>query len=137
MPEHDRLNGAPRRPSILLVEDDEVVGTFLVGLLATEGEVHWATTGEQARDIVGGRDWDLIVSDIDLPGMSGLDLLRVLRKRPDTGKSCAIIVTSYAMDTDKENAFAAGCDGYITKPIDIRAFPELITRALAGEAVSH
>ena len=61
----------PPAARILLVEDDEVGGTLLVELLGSLGDVHWTTSAEQALEIAEGRDWDLMVSDIDLPGIDG------------------------------------------------------------------
>ena len=60
--------------------------------------------------------------DVQLPGMSGLDLLREVRSDPRTQHLCAIVVTSYAMSSDEKMAYEVGCDGYIRKPIDTRTF---------------
>jgi CheY-like chemotaxis protein len=112
-------------PSVrALVIDDNPINLELLQLLVeAEGfEVTAVTGAEEAMQVLTEFVPELFIVDVQLPGMSGLDLLRLLRSRPDTKGACAIIVTSYAMDSDKENAFAAGCDGYITKPIDTRTF---------------
>jgi len=126
MAERDRGNGGFRRPSILLVEDDEVVGTFLAGLLGTEGEVHWATTGEQAREVIAGRDWDLIVSDIDLPGISGLELVRAAKALQPAVSS--LMLSGHDSFEFAVGAMRAGADDYLTKPIEPE---ELIAKATA------
>ena len=83
--EHSDVTRGPQR-SILLVEDDEVVATLIVELLGELGEVHWTASAEQASEIVSGRDWDLMVCDIDLPGIDGLELVRrVKRAAPEAG----------------------------------------------------
>ena len=66
-----------RGARILVVEDDEVVGTLLVELLGALGHVRWTTTAEDAFEIVDQRrDWDLVVSDIDLPGIDGIEFVQ-------------------------------------------------------------
>ena len=65
---------------------------------------------------------DLIVMDIQLPGMDGLEVTRKLKEQPATADIPVIAVTSYAMKGDREKALAAGCAGYVTKPIDKNTF---------------
>ena len=67
---------------------------------------------------------DLIVMDIQLPGMDGLEITRKLKEQPATAAIPVIAVTSFAMKGDKEKALAAGCAGYVTKPIDKKIFIE-------------
>ena len=69
-----------RGARILLVEDDEVGGTLLVELLGALGHVHWAMTAEDALEVVDRRDWDLVVSDVDLPGLDGLEFVRRIKQ---------------------------------------------------------
>jgi CheY-like chemotaxis protein len=70
--------------------------------------------------------------DIQLPGIDGLELTRRLKADPGTRDIVIIAVTAYAMKGDQDKALAAGCDDYITKPIDTRALPEQIARHLAN-----
>ncbi len=70
--------------------------------------------------------------DIQLPGKDGFALLSEIRRSPHQALR-VIALTVHAMSGDRERALGAGFDGYITKPIDIRSFPELVHRALAGE----
>ena len=105
-----------RRARILLVEDDEVVGTLLVELLGSLGEVRWSTSAEDAFETISGRDWDLIVSDIDLPGIDGIELVQhVKRERP---KLATLILSSHSSFDHAVSAMRAGADDYMTKPFD-------------------
>ena len=69
--------------------------------------------------------------------LDGWEATRQLKSGPVTRTIPVIALTAHAMSGDRERAMQAGFDGYITKPIEIRNFPELVKRALAGEAVSH
>jgi LmbE family N-acetylglucosaminyl deacetylase/CheY-like chemotaxis protein len=105
-----------RRARILLVEDDEVVGTLLVELLGSLGEVRWSTSAEDAFETISGRDWDLIVSDIDLPGIDGIELVQhVKRERPQLA---TLILSSHSSFEHAVSAMRAGADDYMTKPFD-------------------
>ena len=75
---------------------------------------------------------DLVLMDIQLPGKDGFTLLAEIRASDHRGLP-VLALTAHAMSGDRERALAAGFDGYITKPIDIRAFPAQVERALAGE----
>lgn len=70
--------------------------------------------------------------DIQLPGKDGYALLEEIRRSPHQDRR-VLALTAHAMSGDRERAMTAGFDGYLTKPIDIRSFPELVNRALAGE----
>lgn len=120
----------------LIIDDNPINLELLQLLVEAEGfEVTAVAGAEEALSVLNLFVPELFVVDVQLPGMSGLDLLRLLRSRPETARACAIIVTSYAMESDKENAFAAGCDGYITKPIDTRSFGAEI-RAIYNSTVA-
>jgi CheY-like chemotaxis protein len=79
---------------------------------------------------------DLILMDIALPGMDGLTLTRLLKGNARTRPIPVAALTAFAMKGDEQKAYAAGCIGYITKPIDTRRFPEQVAGLLAG-AESH
>ncbi len=121
-----------RSARILLVEDDEVAATLLVELLGKLGDVHWTTSAEQASEIVGGRDWDLVVSDIDLPGLDGLELVRrVKQQRPQLA---TLILSGHSSFDYAVAAMRAGADDYLTKPFDP---PGLIEKARSLIAVTR
>jgi CheY-like chemotaxis protein len=71
---------------------------------------------------------DLVLMDIQLPGMDGLSATKVIKEDPDLKDIPIVALTSYAMQGDEEKALAAGCTGYITKPIDTRNFLETVSQ---------
>ena len=117
----------------LLVEDNPVNRRLAVFLLRAHGyEVREATTALEALEMLEKERPDLIVMDIQLPGMDGLEATRKLKEQPATADIPVIAVTSYAMKGDREKALAAGCAGYVTKPIDKNIFYSGNSRA-AGQ----
>src|SRR5690242_4281958 len=113
--------------SILIVDDNPDNLKLTQLLLELEGyEVLTAQDAEQALSILAGWRPELILMDIQLPGMDGLELTRRLRKTPGLSDVKIVALTAYAMKGDEENARAAGCDGYIAKPIDTRTFPTVV-----------
>jgi two-component system, cell cycle response regulator DivK len=108
---------------ILLVEDNEVNRRLAGFLLRSHGyQVREATTAAAAFEMVENERPDLIVMDIQLPGMDGLEITRKLKEQTVTADIPVIAVTSFAMKGDREKALAAGCAGYVTKPIDKNTF---------------
>ena len=75
---------------------------------------------------------DVILMDLQLPGMDGLELTSLLKADPAFATTIVLALTAYAMKGDEEKARAAGCDGYLTKPIDTRQLPGVIERYLAS-----
>ncbi len=75
---------------------------------------------------------DLILMDVQLPGIDGLELTRRLKADPATKPIVVIAVTAYAMKGDQEKALAAGCDDYVTKPIDTRLLPTVVAKHLSA-----
>jgi two-component system cell cycle response regulator/two-component system cell cycle response regulator DivK len=109
--------------NILLVEDNEVNRRLAGFLLRSHGyEVREATNATVAFEMVDKDRPDLIVMDIQLPGIDGLEATRRLKQQPASADIPVIAVTSYAMKGDREKALAAGCSGYVTKPIDKNTF---------------
>ena len=119
-------------PSILIVDDNTQNLKLARVVLANEGfDVHTASNAEDALQILGTVTPRLILMDIQLPGMDGLELTRRLKADPATRGVRVIALTAYAMKGDDEKAFAAGCDGYITKPIDVERLPIVVSSYLA------
>ncbi len=116
----------------LLVVDDNLVNLKLIkAVLAGEGyEVHTATDAGEALAALKTLHPRLILMDIQLPGMDGLALTRQLKSSPDTRDIIIVALTAYAMKGDDERAYACGCSGYITKPIDVRNFAAEIAKYL-------
>ncbi|CAN5912156.1 response regulator [soil metagenome] len=118
---------------ILIVDDTEMNRKLLQVLLGAKGyRVSTASSAEDALVELARTPPVLMLLDLRLPGMSGLALARKLRSDPTYADLVIIAVTANAMKGDEEDALAAGCDAYITKPINTRSFPALIATHLAG-----
>ena len=122
---------------ILVVEDSPDNMKLFRTLLTLKGhEVSGLAGGEGLLETIARVEPELVLMDIQLPGKDGFALLAEIRESPHRGLR-VVALTAHAMSGDRERAIQVGFDGYITKPIEIRNFPELVKRALAGEAVSH
>ena len=118
--------------SVLIVDDTPVNLKLVRVLLSRQGfEVRTASTAEEALEMAPTFRPRLVLADIQLPGMDGLEMTRRLKAAPETHDTVVLALTAFAMKGDEEKAFAAGCDGYITKPIDTRTFPALIRQYLS------
>ena len=118
---------------ILLVEDNPVNRRLAEFLLRSQGyQVRSATTAQEAFDTIKAERPDLILMDVQLPGMDGLEATKKLKEEPTTRDIPVVAVTSYAMKGDREKALAAGCSGYITKPIDKDTFVQEVATVLAS-----
>ena len=117
----------------ILIVDDNATNLKLVAYLmkANGYTVDTALDAESAIVAIRHNHPDVILMDIQLPGIDGLELTRRLKADPATRDIVIVAVTAYAMKGDQAKALAAGCDDYITKPIDTRALPETIARHLA------
>lgn len=91
--------------------------------------------GDGLLDALASTAPELVLMDIQLPGKDGFALLQEIRQSPHRHLR-VVALTAHAMAGDRERALEAGFDGYITKPIEIRNFPDQVRRALAGEALS-
>jgi CheY-like chemotaxis protein len=117
---------------VLVVDDSEVNLKLLRYLLEDEGfEVLTEKEGSAALDVVRESRPDVVLLDLNMPGMDGWELTRRLRENPDSSNVVIIAVTAYAMAGDRERVLAAGCDEYVAKPIDTRALAGLIADCLS------
>jgi len=108
---------------ILVVEDDPLIMDLIAIILEREGhEVVRAGTAEQGLAIAEGRPPDLVLMDIALPGIDGLEATRMLKSGAATRAVPVVALTAQAMRADADAAARAGCDGFIAKPISTRAF---------------
>ena len=113
--------------SILIVDDNPVNLKLIRILLTGEGyDVHTAGDAEEALRVLQNLRPRIILMDIQLPGIDGLELTRRLKADPLTRDIRILGLTAYAMKGDEEKIIAAGCDGYIPKPIDTRTLPGVI-----------
>ncbi len=107
---------------ILVVEDQEDNRKIMNDLLSSAGyEVIEAVTGEEALRVVEAERPDLILMDIQLPGLDGLEATRRIKANPALRHIPVIAVTSYALSGDEAEALKAGCGAYLSKPISPRA----------------
>lgn len=117
---------------VLVVDDNALNLKLMTYLLATEDcEVLTAVDAQQARRAVSESKPDLMLLDLQLPDMDGLQLTRLLREDPSTSDLRIVAVTAYAMKGDEERAKAAGIDVYVTKPIAKDEFRKTVSRLLA------
>ncbi|HEX5656376.1 MAG TPA: response regulator [Polyangiales bacterium] len=118
---------------VLVVDDNDLNLKLMTYLLATEDcEVLTAVDAKQARISLKESKPDLMLLDLQLPDMDGLQLTRLLREDPSTSGLRIVAVTAYAMKGDEERARAAGVDDYVTKPIAKDEFRKTVSRFLAG-----
>jgi len=116
---------------ILVVEDNDRNRRLLRILLKARGyEVTEAVTGEEAMKYLKDHKPDLILMDIQLPNVDGLEMTRKIKSNPKTADIPIVAVTAYAMKGDRERILEAGCDGYISKPIDTRRLALLVAEIL-------
>jgi len=114
---------------ILIVDDDPMSVKLIRALLTAEGySLRSAKSAEEALDVLKTFSPKMILIDIQLPGLDGLELARELRRNPAMGKTSIVLLTGYAMKGDPQKAQTAGCDGYITKPVDVRTLPSLVSK---------
>ena len=120
---------------ILIVDDNKTNLKLASDVLAFEGyEILNASDAESAQEIIRNMPPDLILMDIALPGMDGLTLTRLLKADQSTQHIVVIALTAFAMKGDDARAREAGCDGYITKPIDTRTLPNAVVGYLRARA---
>ncbi|HYL74938.1 MAG TPA: ATP-binding protein [Bryobacteraceae bacterium] len=138
-PARKQLNDpAVRRLRILLAEDNRVNQLLVVRLLQGQGhEVLVVSDGRAALRAIEEQDFDLILMDIQMPEMDGLEATRIMREREKTGmKSVPIIaLTAHAMKGDRDKCLAAGMRGYISKPIQPEEFFQVIDQVILAHAV--
>lgn len=117
---------------LMLVVDDNPTNLKLIRiLLAEEGyQVRTAADAEEALRVLETFRPRMILMDLQLPGMDGLALTRKLKADPATKDILILAISAYAMKGDEQRIFAAGCDGYVTKPIDTRVLPDTVAGLL-------
>jgi CheY-like chemotaxis protein len=116
----------------LLVVDDNPENLKLILMILASGAYELVTASDamQALHAIEQRIPDLILLDLQLPGVDGLELTRRLKANPQTRTIPVVAVTAYAMKGDEEKARSAGCDGYLVKPVDKRTLREVVKNML-------
>jgi CheY-like chemotaxis protein len=121
-------------PRILVIDDNPINLKLICATLRFAGhDVSSAVDAEVAQELINAGSFDLILMDIALPGMDGLTLTRKLKADARTQHIPVIALTASAMLGDEGKALAAGCDCYITKPIDTRTLPQQLAKFLAAQ----
>jgi two-component system cell cycle response regulator DivK len=118
---------------ILIVEDNEKNLKLARDVLLQSGfETAEARTAEEALELVASGAPDLILMDIELPGMDGFEAVRRLKADPATAATPVCALTAFAMNDDREHCLRAGFDGYLSKPITVAEFPGQVRDLLGG-----
>ena len=118
---------------ILVVEDNPLNLKLVRDVLtAFEYEVVEAHSGEEGVELAGTCSPDLVLMDLQLPGIDGYEALRLLRQDPRLGSVPVVAVTAFAMKEDRERTAREGFDGYLGKPISVRALPEQVNQFLSN-----
>ena len=119
------------KEKILIVEDSPQNMRLLEMVLGAKGyTLLKATDGEEALDMAMREQPDLIIMDVQIPKLSGLEVTRKLRETPAFSHTPIIGITAYAMKGDRERVIESGCDAYLSKPINTRELPEVIAQML-------
>jgi len=120
--------------SILVVEDNPMNMELVTCLLESNGiEVTQAADGLEALERIKNSLFDLILLDIQLPGMGGLEVLKHIKEDPDLQQIRVVALTAQALVGDKQRFIDAGCIGYISKPIDVFHFMDELNTFLGNE----
>ena len=123
--------------NILVIEDDHLNLKLCRSILELEGfNIIAAMAAEEGLKLAREHHPDLILMDIQLPGMDGLTATGIIKKDPNLKDIPVLALTAHAMDGDDQKAYAAGCSGYITKPIEVQAFTETIRQLLKSKATT-
>lgn len=116
----------------ILIVDDNAANLKLARILLQGAgyEVRTASDAEEAMRVLAAFGPRLILMDIQLPGVDGLELTRRLKASPATSDIVVLALTAYAMKGDEEKARRAGCDGYVAKPVDVEFLPAVVAHHL-------
>ncbi len=118
---------------ILVVEDNPLNLKLVRDVLTAVGyDVVAAQSGEEGVALAGSCDPDLVLMDLQLPGIDGFEALRLLRQDPRLGGVPVVALTAFAMREDRERTARAGFDGYLSKPISVRELPSQVDDFLSN-----
>lgn len=120
---------------VLIIEDNDKNLELVRDILQAKGHrTLEAGTAEEGLKIARGEAPDLVLMDIQLPGMGGIEALKVLRDNPATAALPVVAITASVMKADREQIMRAGFDGFIEKPITVRSFLEVVEGALRARS---
>ena len=122
---------------VLVVEDNERNLKLVRDVLSYAGfEVVEARTGEEGVAVAVLRRPDLVLMDLQLPGIDGMEALRLLRATPETAALPVVALTAFAMKDDRARVLGAGFDGYLEKPISVGALPDQVRSFMRTQGVT-
>ena len=122
---------------VLVVEDNERNRKLVLAVLEVAGmTVEAVRSGAEALERCAAGDLDLVLLDIQLSDLDGVEVLHQLRESPDTATLPVVALTAFAMEGDEARFLAEGFDGYLTKPIDVRRFADQVREVLSGRVPS-
>ena len=121
-----------RLKRLLIVDDEETLTFSLYQTFINspiECEVVTASNGQEALEKIDQGPFDVVITDIAMPGINGLDLLSMIKaKHPDTR---VIVITAYGSDEREEQAYKRGAERYVEKPFDLREIREMVTKMIS------
>ncbi len=117
----------------LLVDDSTTLLMSIEGVLKKAGwEVRTATGGREALATLAGYKPDLIITDLNMPGMDGITLIREIRKLPQTRFVPILMLTTESLQAKRQEAKAAGATGWLVKPVQANALMDVVRRVVPG-----
>ena len=123
---------------ILVLEDNDWNLELITAIVESAGhEVIAARTGGAALEMIGTERFDAAVLDISLPDIDGFEVTAAIRKSPETAHLPVLAVTAHALAHTRDQALEAGCDAFITKPIDRIDFLNQLSQCLRGKHIRH
>lgn len=116
---------------ILMVEDNPINRSLVLAILRhCPYQIVESSSAEEGLEKISQQDFDLVLMDVGLPGMDGVEATRILKTTPKTAHVPVVILSAYAMAEEKQRAMDAGCDTYLTKPIDLKLFRSVVEKFL-------
>lgn len=125
-----RPGGAATRKRVLVADDDADLCALLVRVIEPMAAVQTVHDGEAALEAVGAEPFDVIVSDYMLPGISGLELVRLLRAKAQTERTPILLISGHDRGTLLERAREAGADAFLGKPFTLKQLRQTIAGML-------
>jgi two-component system response regulator MtrA len=117
---------------VLIADDEEPIRDLIKEVLATEGhEFLLAENGSKALELLRAKGADLAIIDRNMPGMSGIDVVKVIRANPKFDKVRILMCTAASITSEIDEAFNAGADDYVLKPLNLQALLGKVAKALA------
>lgn len=118
--------------SILIVEDNAELLTLMASLLHSSYNVYTANDGQKALNVIARKELDIVVSDVMMPVMDGIELTRTIKGNDDTALLPVILLTAKSTEEDRNEAYAAGADSYLTKPFRLDTLKQRIDNIIAN-----